>query len=130
MIEGSFSIPIPAPTQSFSIQASFDLSSVPASIQSSSPAVSHHTYTHVHHPATALRLPTHRMTANTTAEGRPPIPPGMDLAESRQGEARITSAAITALAVVFVALRLGTRIKRGNIGADDYMLLASLVSVG
>ena len=54
----------------------------------------------------------------------------MDLAESRQGEARITSAAITALAVVFVALRLGTRIKRGNIGADDYMLLASLVSVG
>ena len=70
------------------------------------------------------------MTANTTAGGRPPIPPDMDLAESRQAEARITGVAITALAVVFVALRLGARIKRHNVGADDYMLLASLVSVG
>ena len=61
---------------------------------------------------------------------RPPIPPGMDLAESRQGEARATSVAITALAVVFVALRLGTRIKRDRIGPDDYLLLASLVGVG
>ena len=54
----------------------------------------------------------------------------MDLAESRQTEARITGVAITVLAVVFVALRLGARIKRHNVGADDYMLLASLVSVG
>ena len=70
------------------------------------------------------------MTANTTAEGRLPIPPGMNLAESRQGEARIVVVAITALAIVFVALRLGTRIKRDHVGADDYMLLASLVGVG
>ena len=70
------------------------------------------------------------MTVNTTAEGRLQIPPGMNLAESRQAEARITIVAITALAVIFVALRFGTRIKRDHVGADDYMLLASLVSVG
>ena len=70
------------------------------------------------------------MAANTTAEGRPPIPPGVNQGGSRQGEALITGVAITALAVVFVALRLGARIKRHNVGADDYMLLASLVSVG
>ena len=54
----------------------------------------------------------------------------MDLAESQQGEARIISVAITALAVVFVALRFAMRIMREHVGADDYMLLASLVSVG
>ena len=54
----------------------------------------------------------------------------MDLAESRQGEARAITVAVTALAVVFVALRLGTRIKRGRVGPDDYLLLASLVGVG
>ena len=70
------------------------------------------------------------MTANTTAGGQPPIPPGMNLADSRQGEARATNVAITALATVFVALRLGTRIKRNRVGIDDYILLASLVGVG
>ena len=54
----------------------------------------------------------------------------MNLAESRQGEARAVSMTVTALAVVFVALRLGTRIKRDRIGPDDYLLLASLVGVG
>ena len=70
------------------------------------------------------------MTTNTTAEGRPQILSGMDLAESRQGEARTISVAITALAAIFVALRFGIRIKREHVGADDYMLLASLVSMG
>ena len=62
--------------------------------------------------------------------GRPPIPPGMDLTESRQGEARAVTITVTALAVVFVALHLGTRIKRDRISPDDYLLLASLVGVG
>ena len=70
------------------------------------------------------------MVANITAGGRPPIPPGMNLADSRQGEVRAINGTFTALAVVFVALRLGTRIKRNRIGADDYILLASLVGVG
>ena len=69
------------------------------------------------------------MTANTTAKWPAPIPPGMRLADSRQGEARISGMTITAVAAVFVALRFGTRIKRDRVGADDYMLLVSLVSV-
>ena len=70
------------------------------------------------------------MAANTTAEGLSPILPGVNLAGSRQGEACITAVAVTLLAAVFVALRFGTRIKLDGLGADDYMLLASLVGVG
>ena len=69
------------------------------------------------------------MTASTTTKGLAPIPPGMNLAESRQGEARISCITVTAIAIVFVALRFGTRIKRDRVGADDYMLLVSLVSM-
>lgn len=70
------------------------------------------------------------MAANTTAEGLPPIPPGVNLAESRQGEARITVVVAALLAVVFAALRIVTRVKLDGFGSDDYMLLASLVGVG
>ena len=70
------------------------------------------------------------MAANTTAGGLPPVSPRENLAESRQGEARITVVVVTLLAAVFVALRFVTRIKLDGFGADDYMLLASLVGVG
>ena len=72
------------------------------------------------------------MAANATAGGSPPpfpIPAGTNLADSQQGELRITVVAMTVLATLFVALRFSARIKRSRVGADDYMLLFALVGV-
>jgi hypothetical protein len=49
--------------------------------------------------------------------------------ESRQGEYRAGTISMTALGVVFVILRFLSRWKKGlRIGADDYVILLSLVS--
>lgn len=49
--------------------------------------------------------------------------------ESRQGEYRAGTISMTALGVVFVFLRFLARWKKGlRIGADDYVILLSLVS--
>jgi hypothetical protein len=51
-----------------------------------------------------------------------------NICESRQGEYRAGTFSMTALGVVFVILRFLARWKKGlRIGADDYVILLSLV---
>ena len=69
------------------------------------------------------------MAAGGTVGGLPTIPRSTNLAESQQTKLRTTSMSMTVLAAVFVTLRFCSRIKLGRVGADDYMLLVSLVGL-